>query len=92
MRSISWYKFAKWGITFPFQNKDYNKTTNEERKTTDFTAIIKIVGGNRYKVGIFRDYRYEVSISLNCVIIVKGYQGQRERSWLFLIWFKFWLE
>lgn len=32
-----------WGITFPFQNKDYDKTTNEERKTTDFTAIVKIV-------------------------------------------------
>lgn len=32
------------GITFPFQNKDYDKATNEERKTTDFTAIVKIVG------------------------------------------------
>ena len=32
-------------ITFPFQNKDYDKTTNEERKTTDFIAIVKIVGG-----------------------------------------------
>ena len=32
------------GITFPFQNKDYDKTTNEERKTTDFTVIVKIVG------------------------------------------------
>ncbi len=45
VRSISWYKFAKWGITFPFQNKDYDKTTNKERKTTDFTAIVKIAGG-----------------------------------------------
>lgn len=52
------------GITFPFQNKDYDKTTNEERKTTDFTAIVKIVGVNRYKVGIFRDYRYHVEVSL----------------------------
>lgn len=40
---ISWYKFAERGIIFPFQNKDYGKTTNEERKTTDFTAIVKIV-------------------------------------------------
>ena len=33
------------GITFPFQTKDYDKTTNEERKTTDLTAIVKTVGG-----------------------------------------------
>lgn len=32
------------GITFPFQNRDYGNTTNEERKTTGFTVIVKTVG------------------------------------------------
>ena len=55
-----------WQYNSRLNERRYDKTTNKERKATDFTAIVKIVRGgeNRYKVGIFRNYRYEAGTSL----------------------------